>query len=130
MRIICIAIGICLGLAPLSLVLKAAETPAIDFTQSLLTLDGKPAKASTEKDAPALTLSDVAVNSLEATVESDRGLSGEKKFAMDALARKLYKNSHCVLSVEDLALLKSRIGIVYGPMVVGDAYRLLDPSVK
>jgi len=108
----------------------AADKPAtIDFTQTITDLDGKPVPSGDAK-TPNLTLGAVAVNALEATLEEDRGQSGAEKFKADELARKVYKAKAAVLTVEEIALIKTRIGKAYGPLVVGSAWRLLDPSTK
>jgi hypothetical protein len=102
----------------------------IDFTQPLHGLDGKPILLTAEKNSPAATLGDVAVNALESVTDQDRGLTGQVKFQRDELARHIYGNKHAVLSIEDVSLIKDRIGQVYGPLVVGAAWPLLDPSMK
>ena len=105
------------------------KTPTLDFTQEITDLDGKPVPSGNVKE-PNLTLGAVAVNALENMLEEDRQQSGEAKFKNDELARKVYKSKAAVLTVEEIALIKARIGKTYGALVVGAAWRLLDPSVK
>jgi hypothetical protein len=57
-------------------------------------------------------------------------LTGKAKFELDDLARRVYRNKSAVLSPEDQTLLKDRIARLYGPLVVGVAWRLIDPTVK
>ena len=102
------------------------NSKALDFTQTVLGIDGKPLNGDTK---PALTLGDIAVTALHSTIEDDKTLSGLDKFKMDELARKIYKSKAAMLSVEDVALIKTRIGKVYGPLVIGATWRLLDPSL-
>lgn len=102
----------------------------IDFTTVLKGMDGKPLLASAAKDAPPLTLGEVCVNALETIMDSDRQMSGAEKFKLDDLARRIFEKSDVVLSAEDIATLKERVGKVYGPLVVGNAWRLLDPAVE
>jgi hypothetical protein len=117
---------LCLCLVPAGL----AQTPsphAIDFTAKLVGFDGR---YLTNGDAKVpLTLSDAAVLSLEAPLEADRNMPGIERFKHDELARKIYNNSHAILSIEEIALIKDRIGKMSNPVVVGAAWRLLDPSL-
>ena len=116
----------------------AEEKPAaprhIDFTQVLTGVDGKTinyseAKAAGDAKAPSpMTLGDVALVALESALEEDRTMPGADKFRLDDLARRLYKNKDVVLPVEDIATIKTRIGKAFGPLVVGAAWRLLDPA--
>ena len=101
---------------------------SIDFTQALKGLDGKPI---TDGATPAIkiTLSVVSVNALESALLGDERLAGADKFKMDTLARKIFENKAALLTAEDIALLKERLGKAYGALVVGAAWRLLDPVV-
>lgn len=110
--------------------LLAAETPRkINFTVPLVGVDRKEMKVSDAKDAPPLTLGDVCVTALETMIEEDRQADGLSKFKRDQLARKIHGAKDVVLSVEDVELLKTRVGKVYGPAVIGAAWPLLDPAV-
>src|ERR1700733_8872900 len=85
----------------------------IDFTKDLLGVDGKPlpnVDIADPKKSPGLTLGDVAVGALEASLEADKGTGGAEKFKLDTLARKVYKNKDAVLEVEEISLIKTRIG--------------------
>jgi len=107
-----------------------AETPRkIDFTQEIKGLDGKPVMNGDAKPSMPMTLGDVAVVALEASLDEDKGVTGAMKFERDELARKVYKKSSVVLTAEQLATIKERIGKVYSAMIVGAAWRLLDPAV-
>ncbi len=53
-----------------------------------------------------------------------------KKFGYDALARKIHQNSHVVLSAEDIATIKERIGKAFGAPQIGATWPLLDPSIN
>src|SRR5208282_870450 len=103
-----------------------AETPRkIDFTQEIKGLDGKPVMNGDAKPSMPMTLGDVAVVALEASLDEDKGVTGAMKFERDELARKVYKKSSVVLTAEQLATIKERIGKVYSAMIVGAAWRLL-----
>jgi hypothetical protein len=100
----------------------------IDFTQTLAGLDSKPI-SNGAADKSLLTLGDVAVNALEGVLPGDDRLNGADKFKLDTLARAVFQNKAAVLTVEDIAQLKDRIGKAYGALVVGAAWRALDPAV-
>jgi hypothetical protein len=106
----------------------AQTTPKIDFTQILTGPDGKAISSGADAKAPSLTLGDVAVTALESALEEDKAMPGAEKFKMDELARRIYKAKAAVLSVEDVTLIKTRVGKGFSPPVVGAAWRLLDPT--
>lgn len=123
-------------IAALALTLTAqAQSRAIDFTQVMKGLDGTPftqtnsAVDKTPKQEQ-LTLGDVSVNALETLVPEDAKLTGEDKFKMDLLARKVYKAKSVTLTADEVKLLKERIGKLYGATIVGAAWRMLDPEAK
>lgn len=120
----------------------AAEPVPIDFTQKLYGATGKaltqggedckqgeiPGKDCTTVD---LTLEALAVQALELPIDTDRNEDPRKKFDRDSLARKIHADpAKVLLSVEDLALVKDRIGKVWNAPQVGAAWRLLDPTLK
>lgn len=123
-------------LAALALTVSAAaQNRTIDFTQVIKNLNGEPftTQGVTQKpDAKPenLTLGDVAVNALETPVPDDSKLTGEDKFKMDLLARKVYKAKSVSLTPEEIKTIKDRIGKIYAATVVGAAWRLLDPEAK
>jgi hypothetical protein len=104
-----------------------AADKSIDFTQPLISVDGKPLHISGEKDSPVATLGDVSISALEAISDEDRNLPGVEKFKRDKLARFIYMNKAAVLSPEDTALIKERIGKIFGPAVIGAAWPLFGP---
>ncbi len=114
---------------------------AVDFTQPLSDARGKPMMQRDdcpppkpgEPDACPLvpqTLGDIAVTALTSMLtKEDQDQPGNKKFLADRLAHRIYK-AKVVLSPEDMALIKERIGKVYGPAVVGATWPLLDPTLR
>lgn len=110
----------------------AAQNRTIDFTQEIKGLNGEPFtqpitnKPNTKPEN--LTLGDVTVNALETPVPDDIKLSGEDKFKMDLLARKVYKAKAVALTPDEIKTIKDRIGKIYAATVVGAAWRLLDPE--
>jgi len=112
-----------------SMLTYAQDKPRhINFTEALTGLDGKPIVQGDPKKAEPSTLGDIAVASLENSLEEDRQMSGDAKFKLDTLARKIYKMKDAILTVEDISTIKQRIGKAYPPVIVGAAWRLLDPA--
>lgn len=123
-------LAICTLLAGSMLVFAQDKPRHIDFTQALSGIDGKPLQDGDAKNPHSITLSEIAIQALETPLDSDKDMQGSAKFKLDQLARKVYRNPDVVLTVEDTALLKERIGKAYGPLVVGAAWRLLDPATS
>jgi hypothetical protein len=74
----------------------------------------------------SLSLKSVSVNSLMATFEADKNLSGDEKLKRYLLAVKINAGSEVDLTAEEITLLKVLIGRSYPPLVVGQAYLYLE----
>lgn len=104
-----------------------------DFTVVLKNLDGedlmeqsvRPDKTIVSK---CLTLGSAAANALIMATDEDKGVSGEEKVKRYALAMKVISNKDASLKAEEIAKIKELIGRAYGPLVVGQAWALLDPN--
>lgn len=98
----------------------------IDFAQVLKNIDGSVLIASA--DAPPLTLASVVQSGLLSVQQEDNSASGEHKARLYRLAIAI---SPAVLEfpVEDVAIMKHRIVAGYGPLVVGQAWAMLDEGV-
>lgn len=119
-----------------------AADATIDFTQIIVNpITGKPFMQPASDCRPGdtagkdcaeleMTLGDAAVAGLEGLTDSDRGIDAKTKFDRDELARKIYKNKNAVLSVDEIKIVKDRIGLVWPPAVIGASWRLLDPSLN
>lgn len=92
----------------------------IDLTAQILDLKG-------EALDPPMTLRDVCTMALLSTLRDDDKLNGPQKADLFALALRMVDATEVDLKVEDVALLKDRIGRGYPPITVGRAYALLDP---
>jgi hypothetical protein len=101
-----------------------AQTHHVDFSTVLIGADGKPMPNGDKK----LTLGDVAGAALMSTLEEDKNSTGAEKYKLFKLAQKVVGNKG-PFTVEDMALIKARIGKAYGPGVVGPAFELLDPAL-
>lgn len=102
----------------------------VDFTQPLIGIDGKPLNSGDDKAPHAMTLSDVTVQALEMVRDADHQATGADKFKWDELARRVYNQKSVSLQIEDIALIKQKIGEAYGPAVVGPAWRILESALK
>lgn len=122
--------------------LPAQITPApraIDFNQSLTGYDGKPLMEGDPAHGVPLapvTLGEIARLSLEANLDADRSeTSGKPKDEREAIVRKLFslkeqKYASVALTVEEIAMLKERIGKAMPTVYVYPAWHLLDPTEK
>lgn len=111
---------------------------ATDFSQPILDQDGKPtcreAPPRDEKtgkflDCPAdqaATLGWYARNALYAAFPDEQNLPGDDKAKRGALAQSLVGVAEVKLKVEDLALIKKVIGKAYGPLIVYQAWNMLE----
>jgi hypothetical protein len=90
-----------------------------NFDAPMLDLDGKP---YTDK----ATLKSVVFGAIQAQLMGDEQMSTDVKLRLYTVASKIAKGGVVEVSVEDLALIKDRVGRAYSPLVVGEAFRLLE----
>ena len=108
---------------------QAPKSAGVDFNRALVSEVG--AQLTGPDGKAPLTLLDVASTALLANLPSDQGLSGQQKYDLYDLARRIKTGPQPVaLSETDLATLRKRIGEVFGPGVVGPAWKALDPALK
>lgn len=98
----------------------------INFDSEILSLDHQPLKPPESMNLDKLTLKSVCIESL---MFNEEGMSGEQKFSNYQLARKISAGGEVDCSVEELALIKKRIGLAWGVNVVGPAWSLLEQTV-
>jgi hypothetical protein len=73
-----------------------------------------------------LTLDKVAINALSQLTQQDGQFTGEEKFKLGELAYRVYRaDSETEFEVEEIAKIKERIGKLYTPIAVFQAYNLL-----
>ena len=104
----------------------------IDFSEVLNGLDGSPLKTPDQlnrignvvKEGKPQTLGMICVDAL---VAIDRGvnLDGKTSFERYQLAAKINGQGETTLEATEIVMLEERIGKVFGPAVVGPAYKLL-----
>lgn len=107
----------------------------IDITQQLKDLDGTPMTTGKQmcpacgqvvgEDEP-LTVRVVAVKSLTAIFRDEQGVAGDEKFKRYRLALRLTDEDEPDLKAEDVVLIKKVVGKMYGPVVVGRMWAILD----
>lgn len=96
----------------------------IDLNHVFATLDGEPVL---KKGNKPFTLKEACVQALTSMV--DERASGEEKVRRAVLAEQIYKsNGQVDFPVEDVALIKKLIGISGSPLVVKQAWDVLDPK--
>ncbi|MHB8071516.1 MAG: hypothetical protein ACYDHF_06155 [Candidatus Cryosericum sp.] len=107
----------------------------VDFSQELKQLDGKPLqdKTASGKGGPGfenVTLATVSLNALMAAYEDERGLSGEEKVKRFDLATAIYAATAPIdLPSELIALIKKLVAKGYGPLIVGQAWKMLEGKI-
>lgn len=122
-------------LAAAIIALLASPAFAIDFTVELKQIDGTPFKDEKGTEIKGNTLGKICENALLATYSDERDTTGkelitpEEKYRRWQIAGKVH-GKDVNLPAEDLALLKKLVGKGYPPLVVGQAWTLLDPGVK
>ena len=91
----------------------------INFNQLIKNIQGEEIKD--------LTLKTVSVEALLATFSDEQSLSGEEKAKRYVLATRIYANPEELdLTVEEVAKIKQLIGKGYGPLIVGQAWDMLE----
>jgi hypothetical protein len=90
----------------------------INFNQIIKTIKGEEIKD--------LTLKSVSVEALLATFNDEQSLSGEEKAKRYLLATRIYANDELDLTVEEVAKIKQLVGKGYGPLIVGQAWEMLE----
>ena len=107
----------------------------IDVTKVLEDLNGKPIMVGQQEcptcgqpagEISPLTLRLVAIKALTASYEDERSLGGEEKVKRFHLALRLHDDDEPDLKPEDVVLAKKLIGKLFGPLVVGQSWIILD----
>lgn len=106
----------------------------IDMNVVLLDLNDEPIKQDEQESKPA-TLGFVSIRVLlSANLSGDDKLTGSDKFFYHTIAVKI-KNSMKAgkmadLEIEEIAIVKERIGRTFGPAVVGPAFAAIEKGGK
>ena len=91
----------------------------IDVNIAIKDLKGEPTEA---------VVRDVIITSLLTMLKGDEHLGGQEKSNLYRLAALTAASDEPDYRVEDLTLIKERIGRAYPPLVVGRSYEILDPQ--
>lgn len=94
----------------------------VNFESNLVDFDGKVIPNTSGQPA---TLQGVSLDALMASYQGEEKLSGEEKMKRFLLAEKIHKGEFD-LAAEEIALLKALIGKAFTPIVVGQAWRMLE----
>jgi len=99
----------------------------IDFNKEFKTLEGETILQSEDNDK-TLSLKTVAVTALLTPDQKQDKTSGEEKAERYMLAQEISRANGTPIDVkaEDIVLLKKLIGELYLPLIVGQAYQLLE----
>ncbi len=73
-----------------------------------------------------LILSTVTVRGLDSILPDEMSLPSEEKVKRYLLAGQILMQPQCELAPDVVALIKARIGRMYGPLIVGQAFEMLD----
>ena len=125
----------------ISLAAAAQETPhKIDMTVVLQNEAGKPATDEFDfiptrdqprcENCPPLTLGHAIAHALFVQFPDERDLLAEQKWARGTLAMRIKDAKDAALSAEEVAVVKRLLAKLYGPIVVMQAFPLLDPNAK
>ena len=103
----------------------------INFETILKDLDGKPLFGQDSglgpDELPPMTLSTIAVTSLVTLTQEDQSVDAKTKYDWGHLANMIHDSKGEIdLQHDQLQLLKNRIGKLYGPLIVVQAWDLLE----
>lgn len=118
---------LCLAMTTAALIF-ATPAMAIDFNQELKQLNGESFADASGKEQKT-TLGSICEQALLANYPDEKELSGAEKFERWKLATKV-KGTDVSLSSEELTKLKMLVGKAFPPLVVGQAWKMLDPGAK
>lgn len=124
--------------AAAALVLLTSAASALDLTARFKDGEGAPvpntftpvkgSSCGENKDTRCLTLGDVVFQSLvQSYTDEQPTITGEEKFRRGQLALRVRGQKEVTLSAEDTVLVKRLVGKLFTPLIVAQAYALLDP---
>lgn len=101
---------------------------ALDFTVHITQLDGSPFLGPDGKEIKT-TLATVSETALTSSYQDEAALPPGEKSNRFWLAQRIHIDpKNVVLSPEEITLLKKLIDKAYNPLVVGQAWAVLDPT--
>ena len=102
------------------------ENGTVDFSDVLKNEAGEDLKIRDKEQ----TLGIIVANALFATFPDEKDLSGEEKFKRGMLALDVQGAGTMTLSAEDIAMIKKVVAKAYGPLIVAQSWKLLDPACR
>ena len=104
----------------------------INFDDKFKDLDGQEVKdrqvgQDGKMTESVATLGRVSANALLAITDADKDMTGATKVERYDLAMRVVKGQ-VKLKTEEIATIKAAIGKHYAPLIVGQAWRMLDPG--
>lgn len=108
----------------------------IDVTQQLTKLDGTLMETGNTicqmcgqvvSQKESMTVRLAATRALTAVFRDEQNLAGEEKVARFHLALKITDEDKPDLKAEDIVLIKTLVGKMFGPVIVGQMWAILDP---
>lgn len=96
--------------------------PKINVNVNLKDFDG----TDLAEGGKPLTVKRVLINACCSPVQGEN-IDGVEKYKRYKLADRISKNDEAQLSAEDIVLLKTLVGKLYFPLIVGQIYDLLEP---
>lgn len=108
----------------------------IDVTRQIMDLDGTPMVTGKRicqmcgqvaSEPEPMTVCLAATRALTATFRDEQSLPGEEKITRFRLALKIMDANEPDLGAEEVVLVKKVVGKMYGPVVVGRVWAIIDP---
>lgn len=106
--------------------LLASPAMAIDFNTTIKNIDGTDATGADGKPAE-LKLSKVCIDALLNVFPDEQNLVGVDKIKRYVLAQNIQEHRDYSMTSEETELVKKLVAKLYGPLIVGQAWALLDP---
>ena len=100
----------------------------VDLSKGMIDMDGSPC---VDEKGNVLTLANVIMTSIGATLKGDENDSGEQRMRKYELYKKTFenKNGECDINTEDIAMIKQRVLLVYpGPLAYGRVCEIFGDS--
>jgi hypothetical protein len=95
----------------------------LNTIQALVNFNGKPLQEMVDGKLVDITVRTVTVNVLLSPKEKDKGTDKIRKYD---LAMRIYKEDSVQLTLEEATLIKELVGEAFGPIVVGQLYKMLE----
>lgn len=75
-----------------------------------------------------MTLGSVCIAALHANLSKDKELTGGQKANLFLISTKIVGNKEAHLKIDDIKIIKDRVGEAYGTLIVGRVFEVLDPE--